>query len=229
MTAWLSSQGRSARSGYSSTTRRHRSGTLRHLWGLDMFDTQERHLEGSRRPAPQDADPGDRAGRGEPDAQPRASCTAPQRARARAALGAVWGSKNLKAIAVRGTGGVKVGNPERLMKIAKEAPPLDLPARSAPGEVEKSCLVPPRRLVVLPRRRGQRLGVASRRRPPRPRRASAAPSAVTSSSRFRTARAATTAGKCNQMSWYRAQCGDPVRRDHGHLLAGDGRSATPSA
>mgnify|MGYP002526169988 CR=1 FL=1 len=40
----------------------------------------------------------------------------PSRLAARGGVGAVMGSKNLKAIAVRGTGGVKVANPQAFMK-----------------------------------------------------------------------------------------------------------------
>jgi aldehyde:ferredoxin oxidoreductase len=39
------------------------------------------------------------------------------RAAGRTGMGAVMGSKNLKAIAVRGTGGVKVANPEKLLEL----------------------------------------------------------------------------------------------------------------
>ena len=43
------------------------------------------------------------------------------RAAGRSGVGAVMGSKNLKAIAVRGTVGVQVDNPDRFMEIVKEA------------------------------------------------------------------------------------------------------------
>ena len=43
------------------------------------------------------------------------------RAAARCGGGAVWGSKNLKAVAVRGTKSVKVADPERFMKVVDRA------------------------------------------------------------------------------------------------------------
>ena len=42
------------------------------------------------------------------------------RAAGRSGVGAVMGSKNLKAIAVRGTVGVTVDNPKRFMEVVKE-------------------------------------------------------------------------------------------------------------
>ena len=43
------------------------------------------------------------------------------RAAGRGGMGAVMGSKNLKAVVVRGTGGVKVANPEKFMEEATKA------------------------------------------------------------------------------------------------------------
>ena len=53
----------------------------------------------------------------------RSACVITNRARAaaRCGLGAVMGSKNLKAVAVRGSGAVEVAYPERFMKIVNEA------------------------------------------------------------------------------------------------------------
>jgi len=52
-----------------------------------------------------------------------ACCVITNRARAaaRCGLGAVMGSKNLKAIAVRGTGSIAVAHPDRFMKLVNEA------------------------------------------------------------------------------------------------------------
>ena len=53
----------------------------------------------------------------------RGACIIVNKGRAcgRCGLGAVMGSKNLKAIAVRGTGGVKIADPKRFMKAAEQA------------------------------------------------------------------------------------------------------------
>jgi len=92
----------------------------RHLWGLDMMDTQEeiwKELSDRLRntqilvtgPA------------GENLVRSAAIMHGTSAGAGQGGFGAVWGSKNLKAIAVRGTGTVKAGNPEALMKISKEA------------------------------------------------------------------------------------------------------------
>lgn len=92
----------------------------RHLWGLDMFDTQERIWR----------DLGDEYRKtqilvtgpaGENLVRSASIMHGSSAGAGQGGFGAVWGSKNLKAIAVRGTGSVKVGNPERLMKISKES------------------------------------------------------------------------------------------------------------
>lgn len=52
----------------------------------------------------------------------RGACIVHDKGRAfgRCGSGAVMGSKNLKAIVARGTGGIKIADPERLLRIAKE-------------------------------------------------------------------------------------------------------------
>lgn len=89
-----------------------------HLWGLDTFETYERIKE----------DIGDSA--------VKVSCIGPagenlvpfalidceyHRQAGRGGGGAVMGSKNLKAIAVRGTKGIKVAEPEKFLTALKEA------------------------------------------------------------------------------------------------------------
>ncbi len=89
----------------------------RHLWGLDTQETQKRIKEELR----------------DPDIQ--IACIGPagenlvvfslilhdiQNAASQGGLGAVMGSKNLKAVAIRGTKGLKVANPEAFMAIWKE-------------------------------------------------------------------------------------------------------------
>ena len=85
-----------------------------HLWGLDVRET-DRTLK---------KELGDRGVRvscigpaGENLVRVAAIMCSVYNAGARSGVGAVMGSKNLKAIAVRGTGVVKVKDPERLMEI----------------------------------------------------------------------------------------------------------------
>lgn len=93
----------------------------RHLWGLDMLDTQERiwkELGDEQQKHIQILVTGPA---GENMVRTAALMHGTSAGAGQGGFGAVWGSKNLKAIAVRGTGSVKVGNPEQLLKIAKEA------------------------------------------------------------------------------------------------------------
>ena len=60
------------------------------------------------------------------------------RAAARTGIGAVWGSKRLKAIAVRGSGGVEVADPERFMQVVDEA--IYLCTKGVWGEAAESSL-----------------------------------------------------------------------------------------
>lgn len=92
----------------------------RHLWGLDMFDTQERIWKelGDEQRKTQILVTGPA---GENLVRSAGIMHGSSAGAGQGGFGAVWGSKNLKAIAVRGTGSVKVGNPERLMRIAKES------------------------------------------------------------------------------------------------------------
>jgi aldehyde:ferredoxin oxidoreductase len=86
----------------------------KHLWGLDNYETYKSILEEV----------------GDPDVHLVSIGIAGEnlvrfanilsdayRAAGRTGMGAVMGSKNLKAIAVRGTGGVKVANPDRLLEL----------------------------------------------------------------------------------------------------------------
>lgn len=65
------------------------------------------------------------------------------RAAGRSGVGAVMGSKNLKAIAVRGTGGVKVAQPEAFMKAvwAMRAAMQDHPGRRSFGEFGTAAVI----------------------------------------------------------------------------------------
>lgn len=65
------------------------------------------------------------------------------RAAGRSGVGAVMGSKNLKAIAVRGTGGVKIANPEAFMKSvwAMRAKMQDHPGRRSFGEFGTAAVI----------------------------------------------------------------------------------------
>lgn len=92
----------------------------RHLWGLDMFDTQERIWQemGDAQKKHQILVTGPA---GENLVRSAGIMHGSSAGAGQGGFGAVWGSKNLKAIAVRGTGSVKVGDPERLLKISKEA------------------------------------------------------------------------------------------------------------
>ena len=102
------------------------------LWGLDTYETQKRILRE----------------KGDPDL--RVICIGPageNRVRfasiqsdtgsafGQGGFGAVMGSKNLKAIAVRGSGGVAVANPQEALKVAKYANSIVF-GNAAPGSFE---------------------------------------------------------------------------------------------
>jgi len=61
---------------------------------------------------------------------------ADSRAAGRGGAGAVMGSKNLKAVAVRGTGGVRAAKPEKFMKILEEAHVAIKADPLSPGRIE---------------------------------------------------------------------------------------------
>ena len=65
------------------------------------------------------------------------------RAAGRSGVGAVMGSKNLKAIAVRGTGGVKVADPQAFMKATWDmrAKMKDSPGRAAFGTLGTAATI----------------------------------------------------------------------------------------
>ena len=65
------------------------------------------------------------------------------RAAGRSGVGAVMGSKNLKAIAVRGTGGVEISNPEAFMKALwkMRAEMADSPGRKSFGELGTAATI----------------------------------------------------------------------------------------
>ena len=86
------------------------------LWGLDTWETQRRIRRKLRDPEVEIACIGQA---GENLVRFAAVRTALKRAAARTGVGAVMGSKNLKAIAVRGTQGVKVADPQRLLKAVR--------------------------------------------------------------------------------------------------------------
>ncbi|MEM2455394.1 MAG: aldehyde ferredoxin oxidoreductase N-terminal domain-containing protein, partial [Candidatus Bathyarchaeia archaeon] len=89
----------------------------KHLWGLDTWETQRKIKEELRDPEVQVACIG-------PAGENLViyACILHELAfaAARRGFGAVMGSKNLKAIAVRGTGGVKVADPEGLHELWDE-------------------------------------------------------------------------------------------------------------
>jgi len=96
--------------------------SARHLWGLDTYETDE-------------------AVRKETDEKAEVACIGPAgekcvkiasilhdgkhaRMAARAGVGAVMGSKNIKAIAVKGSKSVKIADSEKLQSLVKETAPI---------------------------------------------------------------------------------------------------------
>ena len=89
-----------------------------HLWGKTTWETDDlirEELRDERAQVMCIGPAGEHLARG--------ACIIVNKGRAcgRCGLGAVMGSKNLKAIAVRGTGGVKIADPKRFMKAAEQA------------------------------------------------------------------------------------------------------------
>lgn len=87
----------------------------RHLWGKDFFETEEilkAELGSDVKVAG--------IGQAGENLVKFASVMSNHRAAGRAGMGAVMGSKNLKAVAVRGTGKVKIANPIALEETAKQ-------------------------------------------------------------------------------------------------------------
>lgn len=89
----------------------------RHLWGLDTYATQDALREelGDRRVRVACIGPA-----GENQVRFAAILNDHGRAAGRTGLGAVMGAKNLKAIAVRGSGAVPLADPEGFARIARE-------------------------------------------------------------------------------------------------------------
>lgn len=86
-----------------------------HLWGKDNFETKKLILREFGDPKIQVVSIGPA---GENQVRFANIMSAPFRAAGRTGMGCVMGSKNLKAIAVRGTGGVKIAHPEKLQEVA---------------------------------------------------------------------------------------------------------------
>ena len=89
-----------------------------HLWGKDTYETYDALVEelgGRRKPSLACIGP---AG----ERQQLISCVIVERYHAwgRQGFGAIWGSKNLKAVVARGTGKVPIAAPEEFKKLVKE-------------------------------------------------------------------------------------------------------------
>ena len=89
----------------------------RELWGLDTWETQRRIRKILGDPRIETACIGPA---GENLVRFASVRTSLKRSAARTGMGAVMGSKNLKAIAVRGTRGIKIADPAGLMKAVKD-------------------------------------------------------------------------------------------------------------
>ncbi|MEE8471821.1 MAG: aldehyde ferredoxin oxidoreductase C-terminal domain-containing protein, partial [Dehalococcoidia bacterium] len=87
-----------------------------HLWGLDTYETQLRIWDELKDPEVKVACIGPAGER-----LVRFACISHwmKRAAGRTGQGALMGSKNLKAVAVRGTGGLPVAHPEKLLEVTK--------------------------------------------------------------------------------------------------------------
>ena len=88
-----------------------------HLWGLDSYETQERIREGSRNPRMRIACIGQA---GENLVKMAAVMNDDGRAAGRTGMGAVMGSKNLKAIGVHGSEKVPLADPEGFKEAVRE-------------------------------------------------------------------------------------------------------------
>ncbi len=89
-----------------------------HLWGLNTWETEEAIRKQLKDPNIQVASIGQA---GENLVRTASIMTNQSRAAGKCGMGTVMGSKRLKAIAVRGTMGVKVKNPDQLRQIVTEA------------------------------------------------------------------------------------------------------------
>jgi len=90
----------------------------KHLWGLDTWETQQRIREELKDEDVQTACIGQA---GENLVRIANVRTGLKHAAGRTGTGAVLGAKNLKAIAVRGSKGIKIAEPERFLEAAKKA------------------------------------------------------------------------------------------------------------
>ncbi|MEW6142807.1 MAG: aldehyde ferredoxin oxidoreductase N-terminal domain-containing protein [Chloroflexota bacterium] len=88
----------------------------RHLWGKDTWTTQAMIQEELNDPEASVIKIGPA---GENLCRSSAIIGDLSRAAAKCGIGAVWGSKKLKAIAVRGNRGVRIANPRRLVELAR--------------------------------------------------------------------------------------------------------------
>ncbi|MCR9120383.1 MAG: aldehyde ferredoxin oxidoreductase, partial [bacterium] len=84
-----------------------------HLWGKGVFETEDELRESTGQPGLRVAAIGQA---GEKLVKFACIMNDKHRAAGRSGVGAVMGSKNLKAIAVRGTGGVSIAKPKEFMK-----------------------------------------------------------------------------------------------------------------
>lgn len=89
----------------------------KHLWGKDTYDTHKSILEETGDPEIHTVEIGVA---GENLVKMGNILSDAFRGAGRTGMGAVMGSKNLKAIAVRGTKGVKVADPDKLLEITKD-------------------------------------------------------------------------------------------------------------
>ncbi|MEE9192152.1 MAG: aldehyde ferredoxin oxidoreductase family protein [Candidatus Aerophobetes bacterium] len=93
----------------------------RHLWGLDTWRTQRSIRKELRDPGVEVACIGQA---GENLVRLASIRTSLKHSAARGGMGAVMGSKNLKAIVVRGTQGVKIAHPEKFLQATKKCTEL---------------------------------------------------------------------------------------------------------
>lgn len=129
-----------------------------HLWGKTTWETERLIQEELGDPGIQVASIGP-AG----DNRVKLACVINNlgRAAGRCGMGAVMGSKNLKAVAVRGTRGVQVAHPQHLLQLAGE---LRRRIRNNPGYLEMSVYGTPdfavllNELGILPVRNLQQVG-----------------------------------------------------------------------
>ncbi len=109
-------------------------------WGLGVFETEDRLRTDTGLPQLRVAGIGPG---GENLVRFACIMNDKHRAAGRSGVGAVMGSKNLKAIAVRGTGGVKIAKPEEFMRAvwAMRGDMKDNPGRKAFGELGTAATI----------------------------------------------------------------------------------------